>query len=165
MESRIDSMKLKISHHHSLKCTYLVFTVVAWTTQVWTTRVPFYALCFFFPNKYSPRFLAAGFASGDSANPGWERVFSHSRSRIPNRGSKILFLIHGGLNLQMRTADCRVKSYKMIFVCNPRVVFKGQLCTGVTTFDNVVVLSDALCTANGIKSLMSRFAFFTVLNH
>lgn len=71
----------------------------------------------------------------------------------------------------MRTADCRVKSYKMIFVGvgmgapNPRVVFKGQLCTGVTTFDNVVALSDALCTANGIKSLMSRFAFFTVLNH
>lgn len=58
----------------------------------------------------------------------------------------------------------------MIFDCvgvgapNPRVVFKGQLCTDVT-FDNVVALSDARCTSNGIKSLMSRFAFFTVLNH
>lgn len=93
---------------------------------------------FFFPNKYSQRFLAAGFASGDSANPGWETVFSHSRSRIPNRGSKILFLIHRGLNLLMRTAGCRVKSYKMSFDCvgmdapNPGVVFKGQLCTDVT---------------------------------
>lgn len=106
---------LRTVNQYPFRLSFSGFTVDPGTTLLIILPASTNTQIFF--NKWSWHFVSMGFAYMDSTNWGSKPVFLHSHPWVPNWGLKIMFVIWGWLNLQMRWACCRVKSYTRIFYC------------------------------------------------